>query len=151
MRVFRLSRKKYGAVLSAKGSFLQGGRWNSPGTAVVYTAQSRALAMAEVAVYLTFENMPRDYMMLEIEVPEHFKIAKISRADLPGDWNVFPHLPAAQRWGDEFVKRGKCLVLQVPSAVVPGDYNYLLNPNHPGYEQVEIGDKREFPFDPRLF
>ena len=71
MRVFRLSKRKYSKELNGKGAAKSGNRWNSKGTEIIYTAESRALAMAEVAVHLTLATLPSDYVMIEIEIPDN--------------------------------------------------------------------------------
>lgn len=151
MRIFRLARKKYGTVLSGKGAALMGNRWNSKGTEMIYTADSRALAMAEVAVHLTLATLPSDYVMLEIDLPDNLLFQKINVKELPFNWNTFPHSSKTQYLGDFFVRENKFLALQVPSAVVPGDFNYLLNPFHRDFNQVKIISKNDFPLDTRNF
>uniref|UniRef100_UPI00258C5D6E RES family NAD+ phosphorylase n=1 Tax=Algoriphagus sp. TaxID=1872435 RepID=UPI00258C5D6E len=117
MRVFRLIRKKYGIELSGKGAALCGNRWNSKGTELIYCADSRALAMAEVAVHLSLSILPKDYVMVEIDIPSYVSIASLSREDLPVHWNSFPHVLDTQQIGDAFVDERKNCVLKVPSAV----------------------------------
>ena len=151
MRVFRLLRKKYPIELSGKGAAMSGNRWNSKGTEVVYCAESRALAMGEVAVHISLATLPNDFVMVEIEIPDTVSVASIPFAELPEGWNSFPHLLHTQRIGDEFVLGKKACVLKVPSAVVPGDFNYLINPNHYGFSSVQIVDQADFPFDKRVF
>lgn len=151
MRVFRLSRKKYSAELSGKGAALSGNRWNSKGTEIIYTSGSRALAMAEVAVHLTLATLPMDFMMLEIRLPEDILIKKISSEELPFRWNAFPHSPKTQFFGDKFIHQNKYSVFQVPSAVVQGDFNYLLNPFHSDFKRIELISKSDFPLDTRIF
>ncbi|QMU28061.1 RES family NAD+ phosphorylase [Adhaeribacter radiodurans] len=151
MIVFRLSKQLYCTDLSGTGAFKAGGRWNSKGTALVYTADSRALSMAEVAVHIPVGMLPKDYFLVSIAIPDDF-ISEVDRNSLPPDWNVFPHPISTQQFGDNFVKTGKSLILKVPSAVVPGDFNYLINPQHPSMNQVSIvGEPTPFPFDNRLF
>ncbi len=70
MEVFRLTRKKFPIELSGKGASISGARWNSKGTEIVYCAQSRALAMAEVVVHLSLAVVPKDFVMLTIIIPE---------------------------------------------------------------------------------
>ncbi|SEG27475.1 RES family NAD+ phosphorylase [Algoriphagus boritolerans] len=130
MRVFRLIRKKYGIELSGKGAALSGNRWNSKGTELIYCADSRALAMAEVAVHLSLSILPKDYVMVEIEIPISVSLSALTMDDLPPIWNSFPHLLDTQKIGDGFVAERKNCVLKVPSAVVPGDFNFLINPHH---------------------
>ncbi|MHA7128874.1 RES family NAD+ phosphorylase [Algoriphagus namhaensis] len=151
MRVFRLARKKYPIELSGKGAALFGNRWNSKGTEIIYTAESRALAMAEVAVHLSIANLPSDFVMLEIEVPDEVSKMSVELDRLSGGWNSFPHLRYTQLMGDDFILRGRSCILQVPSAVVPGDYNYLINPAHSDFHKISIVGQQDFPFDRRLF
>lgn len=151
MRAFRLVRKKYVNPLSVEGASRSGNRWNSKGTALIYCADSRALAMAEVAVHLSLGLLPKDYEMVELEIPVDVSLRSLSPANLPVGWNSFPHLFQTQRIGDEFVAAMESCMLQVPSAVVPGDFNYLLNPTHPDFERIQIKSRVDFPFDSRFF
>jgi RES domain-containing protein len=151
MRVFRLIRKKYGIELSGKGAALSGNRWNSKGTELIYCADSRALAMAEVAVHLSLSILPKDYVMVEIDIPSYTSIATLSKEDLPDNWSSFPHILDTQQIGDVFVSERKNCVLKVPLAVVPGDFNFLINPHHPDFSAIRIVGQEDFPFDQRLF
>lgn len=151
MRVFRLIRKKYGIELSGKGAALCGNRWNSKGTELIFCADSRALAMAEVAVHLSLSILPKDYVMVEIDIPTSVSTASLAIDNLPQGWNSFPHLLDTQKIGDDYVAERKNCVLNVPSAVVPGDFNFLINPHHPDFAAIKIVDQEDFPFDSRLF
>ncbi|GEO07062.1 hypothetical protein AAE02nite_47260 [Adhaeribacter aerolatus] len=151
MIVFRLSKKQYCTALSGTGAYLAGGRWNSKGTALLYTAESRALCMAEVAVHLPIGIVPKDYFLVTLEIPDE-DTETVELSSLAPDWHTFPHLTATQQIGDNFVKAGQFLALKVPSAVVPGDFNYLLNPQHPNWAKITlVGEPTPFPFDSRLF
>jgi RES domain-containing protein len=151
MRVFRLMRKKYGIELSGKGAALSGNRWNSKGTELIYCAESRALAMAEVAVHVSLSILPKDYVMVEIVIPTAVTISSLAFEDLPPNWNKFPHLLDTQKIGDGFVAERKSCVLKVPSVVVPGDFNFLINPHHLDFQAIKIVGHKDFPFDQRLF
>ncbi|MEN8186684.1 MAG: RES family NAD+ phosphorylase [Bacteroidota bacterium] len=151
MKVFRLSRKKYSKELSGRGASYSGNRWNSKGTEIIYCASSRALAMAEVAVHLNLALLPNDYLMLEIDVPDSIIIEKLDKKNIPKDWDLFPHIIPTQQIGDNFIKKKKYCVLQVPSAVVKGDINYLINPFHHDFELIKITNSYSFPFNDRLF
>lgn len=150
MLVFRLSRKKYPDGLSGKGAALCGARWNSPGTELVYTAESRALAMAEVFVHLSLAMMPDDYQMLTIEIPENVSVASADPSLLPENWADFPFIVHTRKIDDSFVARRESCVLKVPSAVVKGDFNYLINPDHGDFAGIKIVETNEFVFDRRL-
>ncbi len=151
MKVFRLSRKKYSKELSGKGASLSGNRWNSKGTEIIYCASSRALAMAEVAVHLNLALLPNDYLMIEINIPNTIAIKKTNKNKLPYDWDLFPHILPTQKVGDDFINKNKYCILQVPSAVVKGDINYLINPLHKDFKLIKIVNTYSFPFDKRLF
>ncbi|MCF6222522.1 MAG: RES family NAD+ phosphorylase [Flavobacteriaceae bacterium] len=123
MRVFRLSRKKYASELSGIGASKSGNRWNSKGTEIIYCADSRALAMAEVSVHISLTTLPRDFMMMEIDIPKNISIAILNEKELPDRWNDFPHTNKTQEIGDKFILSNKYCLLKVPSAVVKGDHN----------------------------
>lgn len=151
MKVYRLSRRKYAEELSGKGAAMVGGRWNSRGTELIYTAQSRALAMAEVAVHLTLATLPDDFVMVEIDIPDTISVSDMEPEKLPKHWNSFPYNLRTQSIGDEFVKSEKSCLLKIPSAVVPGDHNFLINPKHIDFSKISISAVENFPFDERLF
>ena len=150
MQVFRLSRARFADTLSGVGAALKGARWNSAGIEMVYTAGNRSLAMAEVAVHLSLGMLPDDFMMLTIEIPEEVTIKKMDTKKLPVDWKAFPFPTSTQKIGDVFVTENEFAVMQVPSVVTQGDYNYLLNPLHKDFPKIKIVDRVPFPFDARM-
>lgn len=150
MIVYRLSRAKYAQDLSGKGAELAGGRWNSKGVAMVYTGQTIALCMAEVAVHIPFGIIPVDYELIFLEIPDD-EIFELKKSQLPEDWKSLPPAYSTQGIGDDFVKKRKFMVLKVPSAVVQGEFNYLLNPLHQKIKKVRIKRTESFSFDQRLF
>lgn len=150
MEVFRLTRQKYSTSLSGKGAALSGNRWNSRGVEMIYTAQSRALAMAEVLVHIPLHQLPKDFMMMCIDIPKHLAIKTLKAQDLPKSWNALPHHINSQKVGDRFILKKQHIALKVPSTVVYGDYNYLINPYHPDFKSISIKSVDEFPIDQRL-
>jgi len=115
-----------------------------------YTSGSRALCTLEIAVHTPLGNLPKDYCLISIEIPDHC-IAELAKKDIPKDWNSSPHGHLTQVIGDEFAGACKHLVLKVPAAVVQGEFNYLINPLHPDFSQVKVQGVEEFNFDKRLF
>jgi len=150
MIVYRLSKSKYSADLSGKGAEKAGGRWNSKGVGMVYTSASRALCTAEVAVHVPLGIVPADYELVTIDIPDD-SVTEAHIRDLPVDWQSFPHSNSTQKLGDRFVHEGKFLVLKVPSVVVQGEYNFLINPKHEEAAKVRVVNKEPFLFDKRLF
>ncbi len=151
MEVYRLSKQIYASILSGKGAAIKGARWNSIGVEIIYTATNRSLAMAEVAVHFSLATLPSDYMMVTIHIPDDISLLKLNSTDLPTDWNTFPHPSTTQAIGDQFIADNKYCVLQIPSAVTQGDYNLLINPNHPDFKRIKIILTESFPFDKRIF
>ncbi|MBP8994051.1 MAG: RES family NAD+ phosphorylase [Bacteroidales bacterium] len=150
MIVFRLSKSLYSNDLSGKGAEKAGARWNSKGIAMIYTSDSRALCTAEIAVHTPLGNVPEDYSIITIEIPED-SIREVKIEELPSDWKTFPHPDSTQRIGNKFIIDNIFLVLKVPSAVVQEEYNYLVNPNHRDFHKVKIIAVEPFTFDERLF
>jgi RES domain-containing protein len=151
MIVFRLCKAAYRLDLSGKGAERSGGRWNSKGTPMVYTGETRALCTTEIAVHTPLGILPRDYYLISIEIPNQVKIYDLPIKKLSADWNSFPHGDSTQRIGDEFIKEGKFLIMKVPSAVVQGEFNYLINPYHSDVKKLNIAKSELFRFDERLF
>jgi RES domain-containing protein len=147
---WRIVKARYAAMaFSGDGARLAGGRWNSVGTPVVYTAQSASLATLEIVVNLGSALALQPYVL----IPCDFEEARITRVDvaaLPANWRVFPAPPALASIGDSWATRKQSAVLEVPSAVIPSEVNYLLNPQHLDFAHVRIGAATPFPFDPRL-
>jgi RES domain-containing protein len=150
MIVYRLSKMQYADDLSGEGARIAGGRWNHPGTAVVYTAESRALCLVEIAVHTGLANLPEDYCLITLSIPDDAPVTAFDPAGLGPGWNSFPYTPFTQVIGDNFVSENRFLVLKVPSAVVQGDFNYLINPAHPEASGVNLVDTEPFGFDRRL-
>jgi len=151
MEVFRLARKKYPIELSGKGASISGARWNSKGAEIIYCAQNRALAMAEVLVHLSLATLPSDFVMLTIDIPDDIVIEILDLTNLNIDWNIFPSTFETPLLGDDFIKRNEACVLKVPSAVVKGDFNFLINPYHADFTKIKITEQNDFPFDKRIF
>lgn len=146
-----MTKRGYAESLNGKGAARSNNRWNSKGVEMVYTAESRALAIAGVGVHLSWSVLPRDYVMVEIEIPGALKIDGVSASLLDEGWDGFPYIRQTQTLGDKFIEVGSTCVLKVPSAVVKGDFNFLLNPTHADMKKIRIVDITDFLFDERLF
>lgn len=151
MIVYRLCKQEHINDLSGRGAEINGGRWNNKGIPALYTTCSRALAVLEVAVHVPLGIIPINYYMAVIEIPEGISITKMEIAALPPNWNRNPILKATQYLGDDFLNNGTHLALQVPSATVTADCNYVLNPRHPGFNELKVMAIEPFEFDSRLF
>ena len=151
MKVYRLIKEKYKDDLSGEGARKAGARWNSKGSPMLYTSESRSLCTAEVAVHTPLGNIPLNYFLIEIEIPDSIKFIVLKIEDLPKDWKALPHSNSTQLIGDKFISEQKFLMMKVPSVVVHGDYNYLINPSHILFSKIKILKTESFDFDERLF
>ena len=153
MRVYRIEREKYlKTTLSGVGAALtEGYRCNSLSTFLVYTAESRALALLEISVHLDLsEDLPTDRFFVEIDIPEDIRITDISLDELPENWDAKPPLLETQYIGDDFVAQKIAAVLKVTSSIVPPEYNYLINPNHPDATRIRVVSTERLQIDNRF-
>ena len=142
--------KRAASAFDGEGARLSGGRWNSPGIAMVYTAESRALATLEVLVHLSGPELLHEYVLIAVDFPEA-SVKTLSTSALPGGWRAYPAPAALQKIGDGWARKAESVVLSVPSVVAEGERNYLLNPEHPGFKAaVRIAKPERFKFDLRL-
>jgi RES domain-containing protein len=147
---WRIVKQKHArAAFTGEGARLFGGRWNSPGTAAIYTAQSQSLAALEMLIHLESADLLPNYVLFEVEIDESL-VTQIQLSQLPKNWRVDPPPAKVRAIGDAWVAGGTSAVLRIPSAVVPGEHNFLLNPRHEDFPQLRIGKPLPFRFDPRL-
>lgn len=147
--VWRIVDPKHAAdAFSGIGAEILGGRFNSKGRRLVYTAGSVSLALLELLVQANKRSRLREYLC----IPATFDASQVEvhDADLPNGWDARPYTHVSQHFGDRWLEEERSLVLRVPSVVVPQEYNYLINPAHPEMGTVEIGDAFPAPFDDRL-
>lgn len=151
MRVWRLTRAPFAnAPFDGTGPARGGGRWNSRGVRLAYASSSRALAMLEVLVHVTRANAPADFVFIEADLPND-AIVGLDIARLPGDWRAEPPPASLRTIGDSWVRSNTSLALRVPSAIVPEEYNLLVNPLHGRFTDVRIvGAPQLAILDPRL-
>lgn len=149
MIVYRLARKAFKDDLKGIGAEKFGGRWNNIGVPLLYTCQHRSLAVLEVAAHMQLTQMPIDFYMIEIEIPDD-DIRIVSDKQLPHKWMENPHNNLTQSFGDAFVRGSDFLAMRVPSAIVKQEFNLLINPNHNQAHKIEIVTSYPFVMDGRL-
>ncbi len=136
-------------MMSGEGAFLFAGRWNSKGHRVVYLGTSLAQAAMELLVHLGRSDILSGYKKMEVFFPES-AVQHIAIEDLPGNWAQPSMASSVQDVGDEWVAEQSSLVLQVPSAAVAGEYNFLVNPLHPDFINMDYCEIKLFNYDHRL-
>ncbi len=154
MKVYRIERKKYlDTTLNGIGASLsEGFRWNSKNTRIVYSAETRSLALLEIAVHLDLsEDLPNDRYYVEIDIPDDIIITYLNIKNLPPDWDIKPPTTKTQYIGDDFVTSNNAAVLKVPSCIIEQESNFLINPHHPNSVLISVVHcKDKVVFDERL-
>lgn len=148
MVVFRISNCKFIHDLSGTGAAMYGGRWNSIGTHMVYTAGSASLAMLESLVHFG-GRIVGDYCQLALEMPDD-GIEVLDEKQLPANWRQNPAPDPLKLFGDRFIQSHKALVLKVPSVLVPNESNFLINPKHAAFKEIRVLIQSKIKFDERL-
>lgn len=144
---------RYAATdLSGGGAKSVGGRWNSKGVEAVYAACSIALATLEALVHLGDNVAIRNAFLVSITVPPPvWKKREIIEAEaLDRTWQAEPPGSTSIKFGDEWLHGGTAALLLVPSAIIPEEYNVLINPSHPDSKRIIAEVRRQFIYDPRL-
>ncbi|MGE4536929.1 MAG: RES family NAD+ phosphorylase [Desulfovibrio sp.] len=137
-------------ALSGDGAQKYGGRWNTKGKPLIYSAATLSLAALEILVHV------QDYTLLDAAPCSCIRlefaptlVTEVTLQVLPADWQALEH-PECKRIGDAWIGQGQTPVLAVPSVVIPQETNYLINPNHPDFASIFASSPLPFPFDARL-
>jgi RES domain-containing protein len=144
-----VKRKQVRAAFTGEGARLYGGRWNSAGVAIVYTAESPSLAALEMVVHLDSSQLLDNYMLFEVRIGERL-VSQVDLSQLPKNWRADPSPVDVREVGDTWARTGTSVVLQVPSVIIQSEHNFLINPRHPDFRKLVIGEPSPFRFDPRL-
>jgi len=151
LEAFRLCKAIHAATaFSGDGAALYGGRWNPPGMRCVYLASSIALAQLEVLVHASGLE-PRGYVVVRVSIPDGVARERIALNSLGEKWRSQPPTAETQLIGEEWLRKKRSCVLEVPSAVVPQEQNLLLNPEHREFGALSFGSPEPIEFDARLF
>lgn len=150
MTVWRIVKARFAAsAFDGEGARRSGGRWNTPGSRAVYTSATAALAALEMLVHLGRAASLPSYVLIACSFHERF-LMRLDRTLLPTDWRSYPAPPGLQSIGDQWLRSGASLALEVPSALIETESNYLLNPEHPRFHSLTIARPVPFELDVRL-
>lgn len=149
MRVWRITKSRYAATcLDGTGAKLASGRWNKKGVAVAYCSSSLSLATLEFFIHVDPAQVPASTVAVPVDIPSGIVV---ETAAPPPGWDELPAGAASQDCGSAWATSNRSLLLAVPSAIVKGELNYLVNPEHPDLPQLRILPPQPFSFDPRMF
>jgi RES domain-containing protein len=147
---WRITHRRHAkTAFDGEGARVFGGRWNSAGTSMVYTAESQALAVLEMLVHLDSPEPLKGYVLIEVTFDASL-VKELTKSQLPRNWKTDPVPRQTQAVGDAWIKSGDSVVLAVPSVLVPGEKNYLLNPRHADFKKLKVGKPQAYTVDVRL-
>jgi RES domain-containing protein len=146
---WRVVKRRFASkAFDGEGARISGGRWNSAGRGVVYTSATTSLGLLEKLVHADSGLLP-----FYVSVPVTFNTDLVELVDtkkLPADWRSFPAPYELQQFGDEWLDLMRSCILEVPSVIVPHEPNFILNPKHPDFFSLVIGDPVDLEIDTRL-
>lgn len=147
MIVYRVGNGRY-RMDDPEGSSRYGGRWNDIGIPVIYAAESRALAALETLV--NSNKLSNNYVCVQVEIPDELSIVRLELGDMPPGWNAPSVTDSTRQIGSNWVLSQKSVTLSVPSAVIPEERNFILNPAHPEFKRINFSVPKPFSFDRRI-
>ena len=147
--VWRITTRRFvGSAFSGEGARLFGGRWNRPGQSLVYAAESRSLALLEML--LQDEPLRAHYVLIPAFLPDTVSMEHLQRTSMSAGWRSQNERAQLQALGANWLHESRTCVLAVPSAVVPAEFNFLINPLHPDFVGITIGEPEPREADLRL-
>ena len=151
MTVYRIAKTKLRAGdLSGTGAFKVGGRWNNPGVFALYTSENQALAMLELLVHIEESELPPDLYIITLEIDNRAPIWEFKDEALPIDWRLPDNL-VLKNMGDRLLLNKQYIGFRVRSAVMPDEYNLVLNPLYPDFNKlIKIARFDRLEVDQRL-
>lgn len=149
MRAFRVADRRF-SLFDGTGARLLGGRWNSPGSSVIYAAETFSGALLEVLVHANLGRVPKTHAFVEITIPDVVTIESLARPDLTG-WDAQDQ-EVSRAFGDKWIFEKRSAVLLVPSLVTSGrERNVLINPEHADFPKITASQPQDVQWDKRLF
>jgi RES domain-containing protein len=154
MQVWRICKQDHiKTSFSGIGGLKGSARWHHRGHLIVYTSASLSLASLEIWVHVDARQPIPSYISVSANIPDDLSIERLPLAALPDDWRGREgrDFSVTRKLGTDWLIRRSSAVLQVPSAVIPGEFNYLLNPKHPDFPKIQQGQPAPFKHDARMW
>jgi len=151
IQIWRIVKPPHASTaFEGEGPKIFGGRWNQKGSSVVYTSESLALAVLEIFVQI---DSPPSAELVSIPalIPPELSIKTIQAKELPENWNTYPANHITKNLGTIWLTNLETLILKVPSVIIPSEFNYLINPEHPDFKKIKIGKPSSFSFDQKMW
>ena len=149
MEIFRISAARYAYKLTASGA---ANRWNQKGEFVIYAGSSRSLSTLELVVHRNAIHPSTTYLMMTLSVPDDDDLVQtVKTKQLPKNWRKLEAYASLQTIGSQWIQNQSSLLLKVPSVIIPQEYNYIINTQHPDFiKKVKLVRTESFFWDDRL-
>ena len=147
MIVYRITGTKHASDISGSGAAIYPGRWNKYGSPVLYTGETKEIALLENLVHVSAGIIP-DLSILTIEIPDN-SISELKIHKLPSNWTEYPAPFILAELGENWVVKGSTIALKVPSCIINSSHNFILNCRHKQFKKVKILNQSKFNFDLR--
>jgi RES domain-containing protein len=145
--VYRICGSKY-PQNDGEGSRLHGGRWNHKSTPLLYCGSTVSLCALDFLA--NSEKLPKNMSVMVAEIPDNISVQTLADADIPADWNTPAAPNSTKDIGTNWAQSRSSAILSVPSAIVPNERNYQVNPLHIDFARIRFSAPKPFVFDPRL-
>ncbi len=150
MNLFRFGLETYINDISGYGAKLYSGRWNNVGKPMLYTSSSPSLAMLEFICNASGIAKTTQTCLLTIKINGNIKIEELMVNDLPENWQNVPAPDSIKIIVDRWLQSNISLILKVPSAVMPVEFNFLINPMHQDFTKINIENIIKMDIDNRI-
>ena len=150
MEVFRISSEVFSKTLASSG---RANRWNLKGQNVIYAGSSRSLASLELIVHKGAVKPALIYKVMVISIADDdYLMKQIQIKSLPSDWRSFSAYSNLQKIGSDWYNTRESLVLKIPSAIIPLEYNFMINTDHPEFvSKIKLVRTEDYFWDSRVF
>lgn len=150
MRLWRITRAAH-AAFDGEGARRFGSRWTPRGYPAVFASATLSLAALERFVHLPPDLDAADLVAVGVDVPPAIAIETLELGALPEHWRTYPAPPVLASIGERWLRDSRSAVLSVPSAIVPQERNYILDPAHSDFVRFAVQPPEPFSFDPRMW
>lgn len=150
MIIYRITKNEH-VALDGMGGLFGSGRWHKKGNLVIYASEHASLAAWEKIVHVTnFENLPNNLLLVKIEIPDRIELPTVPQTVLVNGWDSYPFTVETVDYGTSFLRTNEHLALKVPSAIIPDEFNIIINPLHPDIKDCKVISTVPFIFDKRV-
>lgn len=150
MEVFKICKEEYSGSLKSSGS---ANRWNLRGQNVIYAGSTRSLSTLELVVRRSSIVPIDNYKVMVISIADvDYLFRQIHINELAENWRTLAAYSTLQEIGSKWYISQGSLIFKVPSPVIPYEYNYVINTEHPDFAKyVRIARVEDYFWDKRLF